>query len=228
MGNIVTNADLEAQNITPSGLTDEAVRVAESYVEQVTGFRFYSHNTTYYLNGNGSSVLLLPNPVISLTTIAENQTTMEAGSYLLYNSRPPGRDDRLYPKIAKPTAYQTLISATASFFGSGIWPLGDQNVVLTGTFGFTELVGDDELPPPEIVMATMRLVKHELDRIGLDHEQSARRARKFGSTFQGAGLMLSLHERGQSDGPSGDYEVDSILSRYRHPNQGTRAGFVFA
>jgi hypothetical protein len=221
MGRIITLADLALEGIEgDEGRLEVLIGKAEAFIEHQTGFRFYSHAETYVLDGNGAEVIVLPQPVISLSSISEDGTLLTSDDYILYNRRVPGLDDRHYPRIAK-------VSPSSAFDAEGVlaqgatWSSERKAISLVGTFGFTDLVGTAEVAPLEIQHLAIRLVGHLFPRVGPDEEEAGRRIRRFVSEVGGdRSISAVLSDKANSNGPTGDIDIDDVLLRYRHPLTG--------
>lgn len=227
MSYLVTAESLRGEALPDDGRALDLADWAEEYVERETGFRFSSHVTAYTLDGNGQATLTLPQPVISLTSVTVGGTAMVEGTdYVAMKRRPPGPDDRRWPRliIPPPTASSSFLSGATL---AGVWTKGVQNVVVTGTFGYTRLQGTAEVPPREIQRAALRLVALELARIGDDKESTARRIKTYVTSFTASALTTSLSELAVSAGPTHVPEIDDALAAFRHPTNAARPVFAF-
>lgn len=231
MGNIIADVeDLAKEGLSLGGdeaRLDEIIVMAEQAVEQITGFRFYSFAATYVLDGSGSHILSLPQPAISLTSVTEDGSSLVSGTdYVLYNRRLPGADDRYRPRLERVVASDSW-SAWAGTPGP-VWALGQQNVSLVGTFGFTTLSGVSEVCPPEVRRALIRLIVFEAARVGASDEAGEARAKRYGAQFTAGDVTVNLNDVvAFGKGQTGDPVVDSVLMRYRHPSKGARPAFAF-
>lgn len=227
MGQLITLQDLALEGLSgQDARLEHLITGAEAYIQQVTGFRFYQHEATFVLDGPGFDTLILPQPVIALTSVTEDGVALSASDYTVYNRRPPAPDDRLFPRLVK--ANNSLL--TAGWQGSlptePVWNRGRQNITIVGTFGFTDLIGDDEVTPWEIRRAAVRLVKLLEYRVGSDDEMAALRVVKYGTDINTAGVRVMVNDRAIGD-ISGDEVADSILTRYTHTQRGARSKFAF-
>ena len=227
MSYLVTPEALRGEGLPDEGRVLDLADWADEYIERETGFRFASHVATFTLDGRGTDVLTLPQPVISLTSVTVGGTAMVEGTdYVAMKRRPPGPDDRRWPRLIIP-----LPSASSSFLSgatlAGVWTKGTQNVVVAGTFGYTRLQGAVEVSPREIQRVALRLVALELARIGDDKEQTARKLKTYITSFTAAALTTSLSQLAVSAGPTHVPEIDDVLAAFRHPTNAARPVFAF-
>ena len=225
MGRYATIDDLRAEGIDDDGRVESVlIPLAEAAIERWTGFRFYSYAATLVLDGTGTRVLVLPQAILSITSVTVDTVAVDAGDYVVYNRRPPGRDDRRWPRLARPPSLDSW-NAQA---GGAIWAVGAQNVSVVGTFGFTDADAQgNERPPEEIRRLTLRLVALELARLGDLDELTARRLRVYGLSMDAGGVSLSLAAAAVSDGPTGVPEIDGVVARYSHVGLGARPRVAF-
>ena len=226
MGNYVDIADVRAEGFDEATYPDytdprvtRAITLAESYVETVTGQRFYrpAAAEVLKLDGHGRDLLHLTKAIcqgddqvskVELGRIGPREISLD--DVVVYN----GAGDRRNPKLAFDPQPGSM---------EQIWPEGRQNVRITGWFGFTDydgaLVGDLRwFTPPEIVDCVLRVVAIALPL--LDDPESTDRAR--------AGRVLTERTRARSitygklttGGPTGDPQIDGTLARFRRPAAG--------
>lgn len=213
-GYLITAEDLRGEALPDDGRALDLALLAEEYIERVTRFRFQAHEAVFALDGTGDGVLGLPQPILSLTSvIADGVTLVEGTDFVAYKSRPPGRDDRRYPRLVRKT---TLTAWPDDPVSGAIWTLGQQNVVIDGTFGFTNQIGTAEVAPREVVRAGLRLVALELARIGVDDEVNAAKLRRYLTSFTTGHLEATLSDLAVSGGESGVPEIDKTLRAYTH------------
>lgn len=219
MGDIVNDGDLRAHGFPVDGFAQETVRLAEQWVERATGFRFYSHAATFALDGSGYAVLLLPQPVISITSVTEDDAALAATTeYVAYNRRPPDFDDRRYPRLVR-------MGGTAGT--TGRWARGVRNVSVVGTFGFTVTRGSAEVPPEEIKRLVLLITALEIGRVGIADEAQGRQARAYATSLGFSGLSVSLASIAFDGAYTGIRQIDSIVDAHRHPTKASRPPYAF-
>ncbi len=141
----ITEAELTAEGITlvagdPRGLIPRA----QAQVERVTGRIFEPRAMTLTVNGSGTSWLHFGNPIIAITSIAEDGTLVDADGYIIHNRHLSGvtsPDDRIDPTV----------ELYADAFEPGersVWSEGVGNYEITGIFGYTDWDGHSDLILP--------------------------------------------------------------------------------
>jgi hypothetical protein len=203
-----TLAEVRAEGVTEAQASDDrvtaAITLAGRYIDKVTGRFFEERNLTLTLDGDGDNTLLLPVPIVSVSVIEIGETEYDLDEFEVYNRLYP--DDRGCPKIV---------------FREGIFPEGNQNVEVTGVFGYldTEGSGEEEtrVTPGLIKRACLKLVIIDLlPELGDSDEQEELR-RRYVTSETTDGHSYTLSELAVSGGASGDTEVDRILGMYRRP-----------
>lgn len=228
MGNYITTLDCAAEGISAQeDRLEELIEWAEEWIENECGQRFYeSSRTELTLDGKYDPVLLLPQPIISIVSVEEDGVALTSTAYAIYNRRPPDEDDRKYPRLVRLTSLSRFDSS-GNLLDETNWAPGNKNIVVEGTFGYTENIGGNEVAPKQIKRAVLRLVAAELARVGVDDEIQAQRIRKYMSSFGAGELRVSLSELAQSGGPSGIVEIDRVVRAFSHANQARRPAFQF-
>lgn len=166
------------------------------------------------LDGNGSSYMHLPVPIITCTALYINDDMTNAVSadyYRVYNQRGPVVDDRHNPKIRLTSSNVGTIFESSS---SGIFQKGLRQRIV-GTWGFVE--DDDSTPIPVqraikiLVVATYQTIAEgEVDQmiVGRKVEEVTDRHR---ITF------TDLYDKIGAWNPAGITEVDMAIRMYRSP-----------
>lgn len=219
MSYLVTAEDLRAEGLPDDGRALELADLVEAFIERDSGFSFRKQTLTFTLDGTGTNTLTLPQPILSLTSVTLDGTALVEGTdYYARKSRPPGSDDRRWPR---------LILYDTSALVSGTWGTKRQSAVVVGSFGYTRAVGAAEVAPAEIKRAALRLVALELARIGADDEQTVRKVRAYATSFSAGGADVSLSVLAVSGGPTHVPEIDTVLDAFRHPLYAARPVFAF-
>lgn len=167
MGTYATVDDLRDQG-APDTMTDarlqEVLELASRYIDRVTGFFFEDRVRTYRLDGPGTPVLELPSPCHAITLLEVDDRAIPSTEYVNYNREPEGDvDDFWYPRLELKSSGDSRMDRAfrGPFYRSrNRWNLGELNVDIAGTFGFTLLspAGTGaRIAPPEIKRATIRL-----------------------------------------------------------------------
>jgi len=175
----------------------ELITLACAYIDKMTGIWFSSFQTTITLDGEGLDTLFLPVPIVEVTKVEESdEGVIDLGDIVVYNRVVP--DDRPNPKIVW----------TASTF-----PTGNQNVEVTGKFGYVDYSNDTPATPPDIKRAAIMLVARNKLKLGSSEKEA-----------EPPGLMKSesidrysyeLADLVISGELTGDPEIDRILVKYR-------------
>jgi hypothetical protein len=211
--------DIRAEGVTVAKASDEKVfeliQVWQDYIEKVTRNWFVSKSMTLYLDGNGTTLLQLPVPIISVTELVIDDTTIETADYKVYNGRGViERDDRKNPRVKIVTGDVSIFNGTGQNRSSiTLFYVGEKNIKLTGSFGYVE--ADGTVPKP-IQYALKKLVVRRCDpMVGSVHspagpvieEETDRHRRKFSDPIMGS----------KTYSMTGDLEVDHILAMYKAP-----------
>lgn len=159
------------------------------------------------LDGNNRNTLPLPVPIISLTSLTEDDTSIDLDEITVFNRYFP--DDRRRPRIAySDRAYR--------------FNYGNQNVVLEGEFGFVEKDGST---PSDLVEAVMLMMLFEL----------APKVGKPGFKLPRQGLLIQenadkyLYKLQQGEvlnGVTGVPEIDKVLYKYKRSDDVLFGGVV--
>lgn len=237
-------SDLRREGV-PVSKTDSrclrALHVASRYVEQYTGRRFVPEAKTLRLDGRGAnSALLLEEPIIALSRVALLEgghepvagTDIDRSGLRVYNrhlrlllERP---DDRDSPKVELQFEPGGIRSGVPLETGQGHrWPLGRQDVIVAGAFGFTDPDGSPMGSTPYLVRhATILLALRELELMGDAAARavtSAAGIKREKTRDQEVEYNTSASSGSSTGAFTGDAEIDRILARYRRP-----AGFAAA
>lgn len=194
----------------------QQIRTWQAFIERVTGNWFFAKAMTLDWDGRGTTLLQLPWPIITVTSLFVNEdfdNAIDADEYRAYTGRGESeRDDRRNPRIKLITSETSIFTGTGAVTGrSTVFEVGEQNQRIVGTFGFTE--PDGSVPPP-IEYALLKLVVKGSKKLGLTdafpagpmiEEETDRHRRKWADPYTGSKMWPT----------TGDPEVDQILARYR-------------
>lgn len=250
-GNYITVQDVRDEGVTETVATDarimRAIRLAEEYIEHATGRWFYPRALTLRVDGAGGRALQLDVPIIQLDSIqllyewveGEPLDTLDVGldSVRIYNRHLTMglrmEDDREDPKVVF-EAYDPD--------GFAYWPVGKQNVILQGWFGYTVLAPDDPVgeteagsqkplamgrAPQSIVDCALRLAIRNLplryDVASVQQMERAGQVTKMKTRDQEINWSDPNTTPGGTSGLTGDAAIDAIIRQYR---RGPMAGMV--
>jgi len=218
-GLIVSLEDIRNEGLDSDDLSDDRAiflsRGWQAWFEDRTGIWYQQKSRTFLLDGDGSRVMWLPVPIISVTALYINDDftiAVDTSDYTVYNRYYPN-DDRRNPRIKLKRSSGDIYSS-----GSGhLFVAGDQNQKLIGVFGYVE---EDGSPPYGVFRAIMQLIAitsenmsdGDIDvlRGGRAVEEVTDRHRiKFANTWDD---ILKW-------APTGLTDVDNALQMYRRPAQ---------
>lgn len=203
-----TIEDIRAEGVTEEQFIDDrvtaAITQAAAYIEKATGRFFYSRELTLTLDGEGDDTLFLDVPIIAVSAITIGGSACDLDDFEIYNRLIP--DDRKCPKIV---------------YTEGIFPEGNLNVSISGTFGYLDESGSGEeverITPPAIKRACIKLVILDLLPLLGDSDAQDDIRRRWLISEKTDGHSYQLSELAMSGGTSGDREIDRILAAYRKP-----------
>lgn len=158
MGNYATIAQVKAFKVqgvvapltgaySDSEIEDE-ITIAEAVIEAICGDQFYDEAATYKFDGNGLTKLFfqptVPFRLLSVTTVKDYDVD---GSTVLYTYT-EGTDFKVYDYYLETARSFAGDSPRRRFGSGGVWPKGQENIVIDGTWGRAAV-------PPEITRATI-------------------------------------------------------------------------
>ena len=206
-GNYIDKSDLQRYGVSLGSHTDtsilEFIQTAEALVERYTKTRFYSGTLTLYLDGKGSSRLWF-----APTTHLKGLTITSVDIW--------DRDDGVSEESLD-TPDDFILHASGEYLlrtGGGstkrltegdpyylIWPTGEENIKVIGTFG------ESAVPSPiKWVCALLVAKRIDTDFVGL-HEKTSIRWPDYGETRVTSGRRLPAI--------TGNPNIDMILSAYK-------------
>ncbi len=202
-----TVAELRGEGVTATTASDDRLSAliseATSTIDQVTHWFFEPRKRCFRLDGRGSATLECPVPLIQLDRLAIE-----------------GHESRLPPEslvVAGAPVSAGFDGAWLTRKDNGVFPRGLGNVVVDGLWGYTE---DDGSPtgctPKAIKRACLLLVLQWLYPLGTDAAMDQRnRWRVIAERTRDQ--SVSYERAGRYEPEFGDWEIDSILRRYRRP-----------
>lgn len=230
------------QDLRDEGLTDTVkftdawvqrrIYLASRMIDAATKRHFYPKAMTLKVDGRGGPMVLLNDPIIAVSAVEFDTTPYLPSAtpvdmdlirvynrHLTQNLESP--DDRANPKIE---LFHPADSLTHYDSGSLLWtrlvfPRGQQNVTITGFFGFTEYDGSAKGRTPELIKhACKLLVFREIDKM-------ARTGARFDRQNRSRITSERTRDQAYTLGPSaltaglltGDPEIDSILAMFVRP-----------
>ena len=218
------------------------IQLASRRVEQFTGRHFDPRSLTLMVDGSGGRSQLLDQPVIAIESVALDASSFEGGEllieadlFLIYNRHLSQGllhpDDRNNPKIE--------FVHGRDLFGRGnldivqgltltrlAFPIGPQNIRITGVFGYTDADGSPLGDTPALLQhATKLLVLRELPTLtDCDGREDAQRRWRLlaEKTSEQSYRLADLSGREATahvavGALTGDPEIDTILVQYMRP-----------
>jgi hypothetical protein len=225
------------QSLRDEGVTDppysdtrltNIIKLASAMIDKWTGRWFSAKQLDLTFDGSGERSLHLDVPIIAITEAYLEDTEIDLDGLVVYNrhitqdlTRP---DDRDAPRVEIAQAFDYTSPLYAE--GLRVWPRGQQNVRLIGTFGYTEYDGTVDGKTPELIQHACRLlVLRELplltDEEDRDDIRNGWRLKQVKTRDQSiswaspAGMTLGRTGVGQF---SGDPEIDTIIMGFRRPH----------
>lgn len=232
--------DIRDEGFDSTSFSDErvinAIHLASRLIERATGRWFEPRDRDYYLDGSGVGAQPMPAPIIDITGVWIDEASMDLEDLRIYNRHVTegleDPDDRNDPRVELYRAYPVALyqgieigSYTAGY--PYVFPDGQQNVRVTGTFGYTEYDGTTSGKTPALLThLCVLLVSRELEPISDGYARSGRRDfwRVVQDKTRDQSITLSrpmaspaaLLARGML---TGDQEIDSLILAFRKPTK---------
>ncbi|MBT8348264.1 MAG: hypothetical protein HKP62_02310 [Sulfurovum sp.] len=135
-------AELRRRGYDEDTFSDEQLVRAMDLVFEIiylfTNRDFDIHETSLELDGDGTSELYIPIPIIEITSVTiEDYGEVDSDDYVVYNRAIP--DDRECPMVV---------------LKSGNFPKGNQNVSVEGTYGYV----NGNMPPSPLLEVSYRIL----------------------------------------------------------------------
>jgi hypothetical protein len=222
----------------PSSFTDtyllERISLASSTIDRITGRFFEPRALELDLDGRGGRKLLLDIPIIGISSMEFETSPFQPSSltidpdllkvynrHLTQNLTQP--DDRNSPKIELFHASDDITNASPYVFTRLIYPLGQQNIHVVGTFGFTDYssANTQGVTPPLIKRLCCLLVIRDLypmfGSCAKRHDALNRYRIQSERTRDQSYSLESLAGAKRFGVFTGDPEIDWILASYMRP-----------
>jgi len=225
-------ADIRDEGITAAQFSDArvmlAIQRASQFVERVTGRFFEPRFMQVRQNGRGSSVTLFDMPIIGVQTLRfqtsplfPSDLAVEPDFYRVYNRHLQGQihpDDRNDPKIELFSASEDLAGVRPFSFSRLIFPRGQQNVTVTGVWGYTEFDGSPFGTTPGMLRRAVQLLTlRELPKFSQwDKREDATKRWRLTSE-RTRDQQYNLEPLKLHGAFTGDPEIDTILESYVRP-----------
>lgn len=232
---LLTLAEVRALGFTDPPYTDPQVTSAiariDAYIESVTKNFFEPRTLTLNIDGSGTNVLMMPYPIITITSVKEGgEYEVDLSDLKIYNRHLQGlrnwdQDDRTNPKIEFVRDSFPYFERYSGY-QSGFTP-GSQNWEIIGTFGYRDYDPLDLVNgqiPPMIKEAAEWLLSRFLAPKGgpkfqqawAGHSLKKTKTRTQECELGGAIVAGKLH-----GGLTGDWYLDQLLSMFVAPPLGS-------
>ena len=155
----VSVAEMRAVGVTVEMATDPAleasIRANQQFINRATRQWFNPRSLTLELDGNSTDTLLLPIPIISVSSMRINDSAyvLDPSSYRVYNGRDLP-DDRQNPRIKLRRGDVNIFSNPGPPSRGLVFRKGRQNQHITGVFGYTEADGST----PDLIKRALTLL----------------------------------------------------------------------
>jgi hypothetical protein len=230
---------------SPSDLKDEGVcgktdayllgriELASRFIEKVTGRFFEPRFLELNVDGLGSAILPFSMPIIGVEEIAYETSPYQPSSeqvddeFFRVYSRHLSQgltqpDDRNDPRIELFRYSDEIITGTPyALSGRLIFPLGQQNIIVKGVFGYTDANGRSAGGTPVPICHVCKLlVMRELSQMAslAARDDAFKRFRiKSEKTKDQSYTLDSLAASGRLGKFTGDPDIDTLLAGYIRP-----------
>lgn len=202
----ITAQDLQNEGVAarwqPEWL-QQRIALAQQLIDQATGLFFEARTLTMQASGRGHDFLWLAVPPVKTTSITEVRVDGEIIASTGYRVvMPVFPDGRFNPKLVRL---------------HDIWPKGDGNVEIVGTFGFVDVVAavgetpESYVAPEAIRHVCKRIAIYELPQLGnADAQRSKQIVQESLKDYS-----YRLSEAISRNGVFGDPDIDNTLTNYR-------------
>lgn len=237
-----TIGELRAEGVTVAQADDARLQVlitrASRMIDRYTGRWFEPRSKVFLIDGTGARGLLLGPPIISISQVrllardlGVSIQDLDLADVRIYNRHLTQElldpDDRESPKLeflSFDERYERdpVYGRVRDLFHPQYWPLGTQNVEITGIFGYTDPDGSPTGRTPEMITyACMLMVIRDLPQLASQRGVDARRA--FAVTeykTRDQSVKYASPDKLGSQGVgafTGDPTIDNILAMYTRP-----------
>ena len=248
MSSYTTVARLREEGVPVEKYSDSFLEAkivkASALIEMITERWFYPRDMVIKVDGQGSRMLNLDTPIISINSIkvenlsaaGSNPFTFDISNYRVYNRHVTqgltNPDDRSAPRIEFVSGYyfNTLNSSRRSFEeNTQRFTEGAQNIVIDGTFGYTDYspTNPEGVTPILIEEACVILVIEDLgkrfgveagDRFDIANAGRVRRIRTKEQELEYFSAIDGAGNNAFAGNVHTNPEVDKILRRYMRPS----------
>jgi len=230
----VSVAEMRDEGV-PATVSDEYLQkrivLASRFVEAATKRFFLPRPLTIKVDGKGGTKILLSDPIISISEVlfdttpwAPSATLVDMDLVRVYNRHLTqgllSPDDRNNPKIELFHPAEMLQHyGTARTWSRLVFPPGQQNVTITGVFGYTDPDSSAQGKTPDLIKhVTKLLVMREIDKIARTASRFDRHVRHRLTSERTRDQAYTLDPLGTARGFfTGDPEIDNLLAYFMRP-----------
>lgn len=218
-----TVLDMRNEGVTveqaDDGELQAAIIRASKEIDSITGQWFKPKNMIMKLDGRGGNSVHLNVPIIAVNSVKLVSGTSgelsDAPPFVVYNRHIGGMtspDDRSNPKIE-------LLRINRKVAKNG-WPRGTQNIVIDGTFGYTDPDGSPTGKTPDLIchackLLTLKYLTPITDSSYGDASITNRIIEE--KTRDQSYKLTSTRARSEVGWYTGDPQIDKILAMYLRP-----------
>lgn len=236
-GQYCTIQDIRDEGFTDPPHTDSRIvsqiALASAAIDTATGWWFEARAMTLYLDGDGTRTMRVGVPIIAVDSVTMDEDDVDLDDLIVYNryiahgQRIP--DDRRNPRIEWNLNISNRPGQRVVSLVPMAWTAGQQNVTVTGTFGFTEHDGSPTGKTPEMLSYLCKLLT--IRNLELLSDPDAR------LELVGRGNLTKEKTRNQEKGYAvpklpltttlanglltGDPEIDGLIRYFRKPSNMT-------
>jgi len=201
------------------------ITLASQQIDKWTGRWFEPRNLVFHLDGTGKRSIHLEAPIISISEIVlDDETVLLLPDIKVYNRHITENltfpDDRQNPLLE---VYQNLRDELRFSLGLKVFPIGQQNVKVTGVFGYTDHDGSVNGATPLLIeeackMMVMRMLEPLYAADPTSDALVGHRVVEMKTRDQT--VKLASPEKSYLPGSwpyTGDQRIDQILMSFRAP-----------
>jgi hypothetical protein len=229
-GRYCTIQDIRDEGVTVAAASDarvtHAIAVASKLVDMFTGRWFDPRSLDFTLDGTGKRSIHLDQPIIEVTELYVDDSAYDlVDDVAVYNRHITENllepDDRNNPRLELVYPVESSVYHRAA--GLRVFPAGQRNVRVVGTFGYTDFDGTGTGKTPDLISHACKLITLR--------ELAPKGAPSVGVPASELWRVTEMKTRDQTikfSGPNartlgkagvglftGDPEIDQILLRYR-------------
>jgi hypothetical protein len=207
-----------------------ALRRASQFIDSITGRFFEPRYISSFYDGRGSTALLFTHPIIAVdevkvTTrpVRPSDQAIDKEFLRVYNRHLSGMtspDDRNNPRVELFSMTEDWIGVRPFSFSRLVFPKAQQNVSVSGVFGYTDPDGSPFGRTPHDIehVALLLMLRNIPGLLSQERQDAILQGRlKSESTRDQSYELLTAKDLGLAANITGDPEIDQVLARYMRP-----------